>query len=627
MPLQLSWKQKFRWLIAICLLGLAVMAGSALWVNERLASAFHAQQVATDFQAQSTELLNDWLRLRNLRAQLTPETVERFGEQLSSLEVSAKAFAEASRQLNDEPTIKRAEKIAALLDSDLTLQRQWLELNQSLGLRATDKLRQSLVLAAAELEKINIGLIQPFVATALTKQRDYLSTFDPSFAANAREAIAAMQKQIIELDWQDSKVGESVREYEQTFGLADALIGQIRDVQEQMKTQAATIETTVDELDTALANGIVASTGREVEQARQSTLIILGLTFLGGSIFLMITLGRASGALFGQLKRVTDLLARVAAGDLTGQLAIGNNRKDEFNQLGIATNDMIQRVGGLIRQVADGNRDMERLYAHLKEAMNRLEVNSEQVEQQTEQAASASHQISATVSEIARRTNEVGTASQSACNSAQVGSQIIGSSVDNIRRLSGLIRTTHEQVVSLTQSGKQVNSIIGVINGLAEQTNLLALNAAIEAARAGEAGRGFSVVADEVRSLAQKTVAATTDIAAIVSELDRQTRKMDELIGSGLSLAQQSETDAGEVAGAIGDITQSVETLTAEMSQVVVAVEEISATTDDIAMKMEDINTHTGETRTLRQTLDTHTQGLQSQVEALSERTGKFRVV
>lgn len=259
--------------------------------------------------------------------------------------------------------------------------------------------------------------------------------------------------------------------------------------------------------------------------------------------------------------------------------------------------------------------------------MNRLEVNSEQVEQQTEHAASASQQISATVSEIARRTNEVGTASKAACDSAQIGSQVIGTSVDNIRRLSGLIRTTHEQVVSLTRSGQQVNSIIDVINGLAEQTNLLALNAAIEAARAGEAGRGFSVVADEVRSLAQKTVAATTDIAAIVSELDRQTRKIDELIGSGLSLAQQSENDAGEVASAIGNITQSVETLTAEMNQVVVAVEEISATTDDIALKIEDINVHTGETRTLRQALDTHTQGLQSQVQALSERTGKFCVV
>jgi methyl-accepting chemotaxis protein len=627
MALQVSWKQKFRWLIAICLLGLVVMACSALWVNELLARAFHAQQVATDFRAQSTELLNHWLRLRDARAQLSPGTVERFGEQLRALDRRAKAFAEASRQLNDASTVSRAEQISALLSSDLALQRQWLVLNQSLGLRATEKQRQALEVAAAELEKVNIGLIKPFIVTALSQQRDYLSSLDPIFAAEAREAIAALQQQIAELGWQDSEIAVSARNYEQAFALTDTLIGQIRDVNGQMRTVAGKIESAADQLDAALADGVVASTGREVKQARQSVLIILGLTFLCGSIFLLIILSRASGALFCQLQRVTDLLARVAAGDLTGQLAIGANRKDEFNQLGIATNDMIQRIGGLIRQVADGNRELERLYAYLKDAMNCLEMNSEQVEQQTEHAASASQQISTTVSEIARRTNEVGMASKAACDSAQIGSQVIGTSVDNIRRLSGLIRTTHEQVVSLTRSGQQVNSIIDVINGLAEQTNLLALNAAIEAARAGEAGRGFSVVADEVRSLAQKTVAATTDIAAIVSELDRQTRKIDELIGSGLSLAQQSENDASEVASAIGNITQSVETLTAEMNQVVVAVEEISATTDDIALKIEDINVHTGETRTLRQALDTHTQGLQSQVQALNERTGKFCVV
>ena len=626
MALHVSWKQKFRWLIAICLLGLAVMAGSALWVNERLANAFHAQQMATGFRAQSTELVNNWLRLRNARSQITPESVERFNSQMSSLDERAKAFAAASHQLDDEPTVRSAEQIAALLNSDLALQHKWLELNQSLGLRSSDNQRNALALAAAELEKIDIGLIKPFIATALAQQRDYLTTFDPAFAKKTHEAITAMQQQIVELDWQDSKIGTSATAYERAFAATDVLISQIRDVQEQMKAVAAKIETAADELDSSLANGIVASTGREVEQARQSALIILGLTFLGGSVFLLITLSRASRALFGQLHRVADLLARVAAGDLTGQLTIGDNRKDEFNQLGIATNDMIQRIGGLIRQVADGNRDLERLYTYLKDAMNRLDANSEQVEQQTEQAASASQQISATVNEIARRTNEVGTASQAACASAQIGSQVIGTSVGNIRSLSGLIRTTHEQVVSLTKSGQQVNSIIDVINGLAEQTNLLALNAAIEAARAGDAGRGFSVVADEVRSLAQKTVAATTDIAAIVSELDRQTRKMDELIGSGLTLAQQSENDAGEVANAIDDITQSVETLTAEMNQVVVAVEEISATTDDIALKMGDINVHTGETRTLRLELDNHTQGLQTQVQALGERTGRFRV-
>src|SRR5690606_21330645 len=113
-------------------------------------------------------------------------------------------------------------------------------------------------------------------------------------------------------------------------------------------------------------------------------------------------------------KQVSALLTRVAAGDLTGQLVIGRNTRDEFNQLGVATNQMIQSIAGLIRQVVNGNQDLNRLHAYLNDAMKRLDENSAQVEQQTEQAASASHQISATVSEIARRTNEVGAATQAA---------------------------------------------------------------------------------------------------------------------------------------------------------------------------------------------------------------------
>jgi methyl-accepting chemotaxis protein len=280
----------------------------------------------------------------------------------------------------------------------------------------------------------------------------------------------------------------------------------------------------------------------------------------------------------------------------------------------------------VIRQVVDGNQQLTQLHAYLCEAMTRMADNSTQVEMQTEQAASASQQISATVNEMVRQTSDVGTSTQTACSSARSGAKVIGASVDSMRNLAQLIQSTHAQVTLLTQSSTKVTGIIDVINSLAEQTNLLALNAAIEAARAGEAGRGFSVVADEVRSLAQKTVAATTDIASIVDDLKQQTKRMDELMLSGLSLATAGEKQAGEAAQAIDDITQSMEHLTAEMHQVVVAIEEISTTTEDIAHKIEDINIHTGETKALRLTLNEHTKGLSIQVETLNHSARQFRI-
>ncbi|WP_313055297.1 methyl-accepting chemotaxis protein [Pseudomonas lopnurensis] len=629
MLISLSWKQKFRALIAVSLLGLGVMAVSALWVNKHLSESFEAQQAAVRFQGASVALLNDWLRLNNTRNNLNTETAERFATSLDMLDETAQAFAADSESLGDDRVSHSAGQIKALLQGDIRLQRVWLELNQSLGLGPADNERHTLAASAKKLEQITISLkslIQPFIATAISGQRDYLSNFEPSSGEKAQEGLNHLQEQLERLEWQDTEVWKDAAAFSESFSRADDLIRQIRDTEIQMKAQGQKIEVAIDELGASLREGIVANTARDVELARKSALTILGLVFLGGAIFLTVTIGKASHALLNQLKQVSALLTRVAAGDLTGQLAVGRNARDEFNQLGVATNQMILSIAGLIRQVVDGNQDFKRLHSYLNDAMKRLDENSTQVEQQTEQAASATHQISSTVSEIARRTNEVGAATQAACKSAQVGSKVIGNSVTNIRQLSGLIHDTHSQVLLLTECGQQVSSILTVINNLADQTNLLALNAAIEAARAGEAGRGFSVVADEVRSLAQKTVSATTDIGGIVGELELQTKRMDELISSGLSLAKQSEDDAGEVAQSIDDITLSVETLTSEMNQVVVAVEEISATTDDIAEKMEDINTHTGETKTLRLVLDGHTQGLSAQVEALNERTGKFRI-
>ena len=203
---------------------------------------------------------------------------------------------------------------------------------------------------------------------------------------------------------------------------------------------------------------------------------------------------------------------------------------------------------------------------------------------------------------------------------------MIAASVDSMSRLAQLIQDTHGQVDALGQSSARVNGIVDVINSLADQTNLLAINAAIEAARAGEAGRGFSVVADEVRSLAQKTVAATTDISAIVDEFQQQTRHMHQLMSHGLNLAADSERHAAQVAGAIDAITSAMERLTGEMNQVVVAIEEVSTTTDDIADKMETIHLHTGQSKDLRHVLGGHTEGLSSQVDALGRSASQFRL-
>ncbi|HBX56705.1 methyl-accepting chemotaxis protein [Pseudomonas sp. UBA2684] len=622
----LSWKQKFRLLIGITLLSLALMAASSFWASLQLSASLQAREDAKGYASASISLMNDWLKLGAQRQALSPATQDNFQQRLSALEQLAKQFVVQAQGLGDASISQSARQIEELLLTETALQRDWLELSQQLGLPPFEGMRQTLSTSAQSLEPINIGLIQPFIAAALRNQRDYLSTFDSGYADQTQSAIDDMQAKIEELDWQENQIGQAVSSFSAAFSQAHALILKIREAEQRIASLGQQIEQRIDEQNVMLQDGILASTARQAQQASRSSNWIMGLSFTGVALFLLLTLSQASRTLMAQLNNVTQILSQVASGNLTGTLTIGRNPKDEFNQLAEASNRMIEGISRIVRQVIDANRELTELHRYLSESMRRLGDNSSQVEIQTEQAASASQQISATINEMAQRTSDVGNATHTAYDSARMGSTIIDASVASMRRLAQLIQATHAQVALLSQSSSKVAGIIDVINSLADQTNLLALNAAIEAARAGDAGRGFSVVADEVRSLALKTVAATTDIAGIVGEFKQQTQRMNELMTSGLSLAAESERHSSQVAETIDEITRSMEQLSGEMNQVVVAIEEISSTTEDIAGKMEDINLHTGETKGLRVTLDQHTHGLSVQVEALSRSARQFQV-
>ncbi|ALN18750.1 methyl-accepting chemotaxis protein [Ectopseudomonas mendocina] len=626
MSFLLSWQQKFRALIALTLISLILMAAASLWASHSVSSALQARERAAAYASASTELMNHWWRQNALRQQITPDLQQAFNEGLGDLQELVGQLLTQAQALEDDATVQHAQQIQTVLLEELAQQRQWLNLNQALGLTPFEGQRKALSEKGKALEAISFDLIKPFIAGSLSSQRDYLSTFDPAFAQMTLTAIGKLQEQITDLEWQDTPIGKNVQGYAQAFADANGNIERINATNQRLRQLGEQLQTRIDEQAQALQSGLLLRRTQEAEQARLSALWMMGLSFLAVAALLCFTLLQASRTLVSRLRNVIQLLSQVASGDLTGKLPVGSNPNDEFNQLADAANRMIQGIGGIVAEVVRANGELGRLHNHLGDAMRQLGDNSTQVEMQTEQAASASHQISATLNDMAQRTAEVGSATTSAYDAARNGGEVIAASVDSMSRLAQLIQDTHSQVDALGQSSARVNGIVDVINSLADQTNLLALNAAIEAARAGEAGRGFSVVADEVRSLAQKTVAATTDISAIVGEFQQQTRHMHQLMSNGLNLAADSERHAAQVADAITSITSAMERLTGEMNQVVVAIEEVSTTTEDIADKIETIHVHTGQSKDLRHTLGDHTEGLSSQVDALGRSASQFRL-
>ncbi len=626
MRLFLSWKQKFRLLIFTTLISLALLTVASFWASQRLNSSLQAREDAAAYVNASTTVMNQWWRSNALRQQLTPDNQADFAAGLDELQQLADQLPAQASALGDAETLDHAQQIQAVLQQEVAQQKQLLSLNQTLGLTPFEGQRKAMSDKSKALEAISFDMIKAAVTSALSSQRDYLATSDSVFAEMTHAAIKKLQQQIDELEWRDTPVGKTVQAFNQVFTETQNTIEQLSATNAQLNQLGEQLQARVSAQTQALQNGLLLRRAQEAEQARVSSLWLMGLSFAGVAALLSLTLLQASRTLVRRLENVTQLLSQVASGDLTRTLPVGSNGKDEFNQLAGAANSMIRDIGRIVAQVMQANGELNRLHAHLDDSMRQLGDNSSQVEMQTEQAAAASQQISATLNDMAQRTAEVGNATHSAYDAARNGGNVISASAESMNQLAQLIQNTHAQVSALTQSSGKVTSIIGVINGLADQTNLLALNAAIEAARAGEAGRGFSVVADEVRSLAQKTMSATTDIAAIVNELRQQTQQMDQLMTSGLSLAEAGQRSSGEVASAIEGITDSMEQLNAQMSQVVVAIEQVSGSTEEIATKVEDINLHTGQTKMLRLSLDEHTLGLSRQVEALNHSANQFRI-
>ncbi len=415
-------------------------------------------------------------------------------------------------------------------------------------------------------------------------------------------------------------------EYRKAFsGVVDAITARNGAMKEILDAKGPLITKNAVALQESVFESLTQQ-GERVNEVLTSTevaMMILTLiaAFVGLTLSALVTRG-----IVRPIRQTNAMLRDIAEGegDLTKRVPV--NSTDDVGQLGANFNQFVEKLQSLIGRIASATDQVATAAEELSVVTEQTSSGIQKQSCETEQVATAMNEMTATVREVANSAEQASGAANMANREADDGNQVVKKTISAISELAQEVQNSAAVIEKLKDDSQNIGTVLDVIKSIAEQTNLLALNAAIEAARAGEQGRGFAVVADEVRTLAQRTQESTKEIEGLIDTLQAGAEKAVGAMGNSQKRADDTMEMASEAGQSLEGITSAVSTILDMNTQIASASEEQSATADEINRSVVNIQSVSQQTATGAEQTAASSHELSKLSEELRTMVGQFRI-